>query len=150
MSPLAQPRATQTAAPRWTGRRRALVSAATVVMTGLVACMGNGVAAAATPTTTPDTTVTSTTGATTTTPTTVASGSTTTSTVAPTGATVTPRAGAIAARPHGAVTLNGVGSSFAAPAIETWTRDVSNSPYSLNLNYSSTNSGDGRYQFVLE
>jgi ABC-type phosphate transport system substrate-binding protein len=41
-----------------------------------------------------------------------------------------------------------VGSSFAAPAIETWTRDVSQAPYSLSLNYSSTNSGDGRYQFT--
>jgi len=41
-----------------------------------------------------------------------------------------------------------VGSSFAAPAIETWDQDVSNAPYSLNLNYTSSNSGDGRYQFT--
>jgi len=41
-----------------------------------------------------------------------------------------------------------VGSSFAAPAIETWNQDVSNAPYSLSLNYTSSNSGDGRYQFT--
>jgi ABC-type phosphate transport system substrate-binding protein len=44
--------------------------------------------------------------------------------------------------------LNGVGSSFAAPAVETWDNDVANSPYSLSINYSSTNSGDGRYEFT--
>jgi ABC-type phosphate transport system substrate-binding protein len=116
-----------------------------VVVAGFAACMGNAVAMASTPVTT-DTSVTSGTGVTATTQTTVAPEATTTT--VPTGApTVTPRAGAIAARPHGATTLNGVGSSFAAPAIETWTRDVSNSPYNLSLNYSSTNSGDGRYQF---
>ena len=49
---------------------------------------------------------------------------------------------------HSAVALNGVGSSFAAPAIEAWSKDVQQSPYSLSINYSSTNSGDGRYQFA--
>ena len=73
--------------------------------------------------------------------------STTSSTTA--APTLSPKAGAIfVPQPHGAVTLNGVGSSFAAPAISQWTKDVQNSPYSLNLNYSSTNSGDGRYQFT--
>jgi phosphate transport system substrate-binding protein len=76
--------------------------------------------------------------------------STTTTTATTSGqSTVSPKAGVLfAPQPHGAVTLNGVGSSFAAPAISQWTKDVQNSPYNLNLNYSSTNSGDGRYQFT--
>ncbi len=45
-------------------------------------------------------------------------------------------------------TLNGVGSSFAAPAIESWVGDVLNPPYNLHLNYSSANSGQGRYEFT--
>jgi len=50
--------------------------------------------------------------------------------------------------PFSGSSLNGVGSSFAAPAVETWTKDVANAPYSLNVAYSSTNSGDGRYEFT--
>ena len=46
------------------------------------------------------------------------------------------------------VQLNGAGSSFAAPAIEDFTHSVSVAPYSLNVNYSSTSSGDGRYEFA--
>jgi len=45
-------------------------------------------------------------------------------------------------------TLNGAGSSFAAPAIETFNSIVKAAPYNLNVNYSSTSSGDGRYQFT--
>jgi len=45
-------------------------------------------------------------------------------------------------------TLNGVGSSFAAPALESWIGDVLNAPYSLKLNYTSANSGQGRYEFT--
>jgi ABC-type phosphate transport system substrate-binding protein len=44
--------------------------------------------------------------------------------------------------------VDGAGSSFAAPAIESWIHDVANPPYDLNLNYSSTSSGDGRYEFT--
>jgi LPXTG-motif cell wall-anchored protein len=49
-----------------------------------------------------------------------------------------------------AVTLNGGGSSFAAPAVTQWVTDVSHSPYSLSLNYSTSNSGQGRYEFTNE
>jgi ABC-type phosphate transport system substrate-binding protein len=51
-------------------------------------------------------------------------------------------------RPLTGSSLNGAGSSFAAPAIETWQKDVQSAPYSLNINYSSTSSGDGRYEFT--
>jgi phosphate transport system substrate-binding protein len=44
-------------------------------------------------------------------------------------------------------TLNGSGSSFAAPAVETWTAAVKSPPYSLTLNYTSSSSGQGRYEF---
>ena len=45
-------------------------------------------------------------------------------------------------------TLNGTGSSFAAPAVEQWRNDVQTSPYNLTLNYSSSSSGQGRYEFT--
>jgi len=45
-------------------------------------------------------------------------------------------------------TLNGTGSSFAAPAVEQWVQDVHTSPYNLTLNYSSSSSGQGRYEFT--
>jgi phosphate transport system substrate-binding protein len=44
--------------------------------------------------------------------------------------------------------IAGTGSSFAAPAIESWTNDVHNAPYTLNVNYTSSNSGTGRYEFT--
>ncbi len=43
--------------------------------------------------------------------------------------------------------LNGAGSSFAAPAIEAFTRAVAQAPYSLSVNYTPTSSGDGRFEF---
>jgi phosphate transport system substrate-binding protein len=55
-----------------------------------------------------------------------------------------PRSGAI---PLTSTQLNGAGSSFAAPALEEFTNAVRPAPYSLNVNYSSTSSGDGRYEF---
>ncbi len=57
---------------------------------------------------------------------------------------VTPRAGAVA---EASTQLNGAGSSFAAPALENFANSVRPAPYSLNVNYSSTSSGDGRYEF---
>lgn len=54
----------------------------------------------------------------------------------------------IGSRGWAAVTLNGTGSSFAAPAIESWVAAVSQSPYSISLNYSSSSSGQGRYEFT--
>ncbi len=49
---------------------------------------------------------------------------------------------------HSGAGLNGAGSSFAAPAIETFASVVQSAPYSININYSSTSSGDGRYEFT--
>jgi len=56
-----------------------------------------------------------------------------------------PRPGVL---PRGGTQVDGAGSSFAAPAIEDFTSTVLQPPYSLNVNYSSTNSGDGRYEFT--
>jgi len=44
--------------------------------------------------------------------------------------------------------LAGTGSSFAAPAVTAWTQQVSQRPYSLSVQYTPTNSGDGRYEFT--
>ena len=44
--------------------------------------------------------------------------------------------------------LSGTGSSFAAPAIETWVKDVGSAPYSLSVGFTSSNSGTGRYEFT--
>jgi MYXO-CTERM domain-containing protein len=44
--------------------------------------------------------------------------------------------------------LIGTGSSFAAPAIDTWINAVTNAPYNLSLSYTNTNSGTGRYEFT--
>jgi phosphate transport system substrate-binding protein len=56
-----------------------------------------------------------------------------------------PASGAVAA--NGAP-LSGTGSSFAAPAIETWVEHVTTTPYNLAIQYASTNSGTGRYEFT--
>ena len=44
--------------------------------------------------------------------------------------------------------INGTGSSFAAPAILTWIDHVTTAPYNLNIAYSPSNSGTGRYEFT--
>jgi phosphate transport system substrate-binding protein len=44
--------------------------------------------------------------------------------------------------------ISGTGSSFAAPAMLTWINTVSNSPYNLPISYTSSNSGQGRYEFT--
>lgn len=44
--------------------------------------------------------------------------------------------------------IAGTGSSFAAPALTAWTNDVSQSPYNISVNYTSSNSGQGRYEFT--
>ena len=44
--------------------------------------------------------------------------------------------------------IAGTGSSFAAPAVTAWTNDVSQAPYNLSVNYTSSNSGQGRYEFT--
>jgi phosphate transport system substrate-binding protein len=58
---------------------------------------------------------------------------------------VTPRAGVL---PLTSEQLNGTGSSFAAPALENFDNSVSVAPYSLNVNYSSSSSGQGRLEFT--
>ena len=47
-----------------------------------------------------------------------------------------------------ATPINGGGSSFAAPAITSWDTEVAKAPYSLSVNYSTSSSGYGRYDFT--
>jgi phosphate transport system substrate-binding protein len=44
--------------------------------------------------------------------------------------------------------LSGAGSSFAAPAIDSWLNAVKLAPYDLSLSYTNSNSGTGRYEFT--
>jgi phosphate transport system substrate-binding protein len=44
-------------------------------------------------------------------------------------------------------TIIGSGSSFAGPEVLQWTADTAKAPYNLTVNYDSTSSGDGRYNF---
>ncbi len=44
--------------------------------------------------------------------------------------------------------ISGTGSSFASPAIDTWVNATHNAPYNLSLNWASSNSGQGRYEFT--
>ena len=44
--------------------------------------------------------------------------------------------------------ISGTGSSFAAPAIETWTNRAGQAPYTISVSYTSSNSGTGRYEFT--
>jgi len=44
--------------------------------------------------------------------------------------------------------LNGAGSSFAQPEVTGWVTDTSKPPYNLNVNYTGSSSGDGRFQFA--
>jgi phosphate transport system substrate-binding protein len=44
--------------------------------------------------------------------------------------------------------LDGTGSSFAAPAILTFVNTVGGAPYNLNMNYTSSSSGQGRFEFT--
>jgi len=57
---------------------------------------------------------------------------------------------AVAAPAGAATSLNGGGSSFAAPAITQWDTNVSHAPYSLSVNYTTSSSGQGRYFFTNE
>ena len=47
-----------------------------------------------------------------------------------------------------AAPIAGTGSSFASPAIETWVNAVHGAPYGLNMTWSPSNSGTGRYEFT--
>jgi len=147
-----QKRLSQLAGPRrWTVTVLGVAMVAVVGLCGPAAAASTDTPAVAPqPGTAGSSTTTSTDG-------TAASGqpSTTTTTAPSTSTTTTnptplpsPSRSGTALIPFAGAALNGVGSSFAAPAIETWNQDVGNAPYSLSLNYTSSNSGDGRYQFT--
>jgi ABC-type phosphate transport system substrate-binding protein len=74
--------------------------------------------------------------------------STTTTTQPTTSVPAGPSRGSVTITPLATSQLNGVGSSFAAPAIETFASTVKQAPYSLNVNYTSSSSGDGRFEFA--
>jgi ABC-type phosphate transport system substrate-binding protein len=60
-------------------------------------------------------------------------------------------AGAVVLPTHAGATgtpISGIGSSFAAPAIETWITQVEMAPYDLGLSYAAVNSGVGRFEFT--
>ena len=44
--------------------------------------------------------------------------------------------------------INGTGSSFASPAIDTWVNATHGAPYNLGISWSPSNSGTGRYEFT--
>ena len=44
--------------------------------------------------------------------------------------------------------ISGTGSSFASPAINTWINTTKGAPYGLNVNWGTSNSGTGRYEFT--
>jgi ABC-type phosphate transport system substrate-binding protein len=46
------------------------------------------------------------------------------------------------------VGIAGTGSSFASPAVTNWTDEAGQSPYNLSVNYTPSNSGQGRYEFT--
>lgn len=81
------------------------------------------------------------------------SGTTTSTSTASTTSTTDPLSSAtppvVTQRPSiTAAGIAGTGSSFAAPAVTAWANDVSQSPYNLSVNYTSSNSGQGRYEFT--
>ena len=115
----------------WRTRRRAFAPAALVGVTALLALalISSPVGA-------------DTTGGSTSTST----SSTTTTTTWPLSSATPPRA---AARPFvTAAGIAGTGSSFASPAVTNWTNNVGQAPYNLSVNYTPSNSGQGRYEFT--
>lgn len=54
------------------------------------------------------------------------------------------------ARAAGAPSLDGTGSSFASPAIQSWVTTTSNAPYDLPITWAPSNSGTGRYEFAAQ
>ena len=123
----------------WIRGRNLALAAAVLPLIGVIAATPAG---ADTATTTVPTGATTTTVAPASVPTTVAPVAAPTTTGAPTAGR---RSGAI---PLTSTQLNGAGSSFAAPALEEFTNTVHGAPYSLNVNYTSSSSGDGRYEFT--
>ncbi len=124
---------------RWIRRPRALIAAA-ILLPVLALTVVPAAAGADTPVAGDPSTTTTAPAATSTT-----TASAPSSTTTPTIATVVPRSGII---PNTTTQLNGAGSSFAAPALEEFTNTVHGAPYNLNVNYTSSSSGDGRYEFT--
>jgi len=44
--------------------------------------------------------------------------------------------------------IAGTGSSFASPAVTSWAGTAGQSPYNISVNYTPSNSGQGRYEFT--
>jgi ABC-type phosphate transport system substrate-binding protein len=44
--------------------------------------------------------------------------------------------------------IAGTGSSFASPAVTSWANTVGQAPYNISVNYTPSNSGQGRYEFT--
>jgi ABC-type phosphate transport system substrate-binding protein len=154
--------------PRTSARTRSAVGAAGKSLFGLVvlsaavafpagtsgaASSGGGSGGVSVPTTTlapgssPTTTVPTVGSTTTTTPGSTSTTTTTTTTSTTTSTTVPSRG-----KPGTEVSasLAGNGSSFAAPAVTNWTDAVGQSPYNLNIVYTPSSSGQGRYEFTNE
>ncbi len=127
--------------------RRALVIAVASLAAAVISLPSTAFADTSS-TTTPTTTGTASvsTASTTSSPSGTPAPTTTTSDPATSTTTAGARGSAIAA--HAGAGLNGAGSSFAAPAIETFQQVVQSAPYNLSVNYTSTSSGDGRYEFT--
>jgi len=70
--------------------------------------------------------------------------------LAPVGISAMPAAPASAALDTTFAPIDGAGSSFAAPIMESWVHQVSSAPYNLNVVYASSNSGLGRFEFTNE
>ena len=72
--------------------------------------------------------------------------STTTTTTWPISSTTPPP---VSQRPFVTGTgIAGTGSSFASPAVTNWANQAGQSPYNLSVNYTPSNSGQGRYEFT--
>ena len=78
---------------------------------------------------------------------------TSTTSVATTSSTTLPTTSATPpAAPHRpyitAAGIAGTGSSFASPAVTSWAGTVGQAPYNISVNYTPSNSGQGRYEFT--
>jgi phosphate transport system substrate-binding protein len=143
--------------PRPTNTLNWLRGAIGIGVLSVLSVAATSIPAGADGTTTTTTTTSSATGATSTTSTT-AGGSTTTTT---SGSTATgTKVAKVAKDSQSALSPNveranttpapisGTGSSFASPAIGTWTNTVKNPPYGVTVNWAPSNSGTGRYEFT--
>ncbi len=115
-------------------RRAAVLAGATSLLAFVLIASPVVVAGAASPTSIEATTTTTT------------NAPTTTSTTAPTTSATPPAA---PQRPFiTAAGIAGTGSSFASPAVTSWAGTVGQAPYSISVNYTPSNSGQGRYEFT--